>query len=379
MDLGAQAGRYARQELITWWEQDRLAGARVLVVGAGALGNELVKNLVLLGVGHIDVVDMDAIEASNLARCSLFRTADVGRPKVEVLAEVASAMNPDCAVTGHEMDIRRWPLGRFAGIDVVIGGLDNREARLFVNQACRKLAIPWVDGAIEGLRGIAKVFLPDGPCYECTLGEVDRKILAARKSCGLLTDDELLDGKVPTTITSAAIVAGVQAQEAVKLLHGDHSRLALRNQGWTFVGETGDAYIVDYGEDEWCPAHDRYGELRPWPAGADAPLNAAVHAAAGGGLGVVEAVDFEGDVVVSSHCATCDQTRPVLRRLVDLDRSAARCPACSTPLAFDTRTSLAPDDGLLVHAPAALGLPAGDVVSIRGAAGRLHSLVGTAT
>jgi adenylyltransferase/sulfurtransferase len=401
VDLGVEAGRYARQELITWWEQDRLARGRVLVVGAGALGNELVKNLVLLGVGHVDVVDMDAIEASNLARCSLFRLADVGRPKVEVLAEVASAMNPDCAVTGHAMDIRRWPLGRLAGVDVVIGGLDNREARLFVNQACRKLGIPWVDGAIEGLRGIAKVFLPDGPCYECTLGEVDRKILAARKSCGLLTDDELLDGKVPTTITSAAIVAGVQVQEAVKLLHGDRSRLALRNQGWTFVGETGDAYVVDYGEDEWCPAHDRYGELRPWPAGGaagastgasarasagasagvDAPLSAAVEAAAGvvGVDGVVDAVDFEGDVVVSSHCATCDQTRPVLRRLVDLDRSAARCPACSTPLTFDTRTSLAPDDELLVHTPAALGLPAGDVVSIRGAAGRLHYQVGTAT
>jgi adenylyltransferase/sulfurtransferase len=378
MDLGVDAGRYARQELITWWEQDKLAGARVLVVGAGALGNELVKNLVLLGVGHIDVVDMDAIEASNLARCSLFRTADVGRPKVEVLAEAASAMNPDCAVTGHEMDIRRWPLGRLAGVDVVIGGLDNREARLFVNQACRKLGIPWVDGAIEGLRGVAKVFLPDGPCYECTLGEVDRQILAARKSCGLLTDEELLDGKVPTTITSAAVVAGVQVQEAVKLLHGDHGRLALRNQGWNFVGETGDAYLVDYGEDEWCPAHDRYDELRPWPAGADAPLGVAVEAAAGV-VGAVDAIDFEGDVVVSSHCATCDRTRPVLRRLVDLDRSAARCADCATPLAFDTRTSLAPDDELLGHAPAALGLPAGDVVSVRGAAGRVHYQVGART
>ena len=377
MDLGIDAGRYARQELITWWEQDRLAGGRVLVVGAGALGNELVKNLVLLGVGHVDVVDMDAIEASNLARCSLFRAADIGRPKVEALAEAASAMNPDCTVTGHALDIRRWPLGRLVDVDVVIGGLDNREARLFVNQACRKLGIPWVDGAIEGLRGVAKVFLPDGPCYECTLGEVDRQVLAARKSCGLLSDDELLDGKVPTTITSAAVVAGVQVQEAVKLLHGDDGPLALRNQGWNFVGETGDAYVVDYGEDEWCPAHDRYGELCPWPALADAPLSAVVKASTAI-VGAVDAVDFEGDVVVSSHCATCDRTRPVLRRLVDLDRSAARCAACATLLSFDTRTSLAPDDELLVHAPTALGLPAGDVVSVRGTAGRVHYQVGAA-
>jgi molybdopterin/thiamine biosynthesis adenylyltransferase len=375
MDLTVDGGRYARQELITWWEQDLLARARVMVVGAGALGNELVKNLVLLGVGHIDVVDMDAIETSNLSRCSLFRAADVGRPKVEVLAEAAAAMNPDCTISGHAMDIRRWPLGRLRGIDAVIGGLDNREARLFVNQACRKLGIPWVDGAIEGLRGVAKVFLPTGPCYECTLGEIDRAIIAARKSCGLLSDDELLDGKVPTTITSAAVVAGLQVQEAVKLLHGDHGRLALRNQGWNFVGETGDTYVVDYGEDEWCPAHDRYGELRPWPGGADDPLGVAVRTAAGI-VGVVDAVDFEGDVVVSSHCATCGRTRPVRRRLVDIDRSAARCGECATPLSFDTRASLGSDDELLGCSPAALGLPAGDVVSVRGPEGRVHYEVG---
>lgn len=377
MDLTVDAGRYARQELITWWEQDRLARGRVLVVGAGALGNELVKNLVLLGVGHIDVVDMDTVEASNLARCSLFRTADIGRPKVEVLAEAASEMNPDCSVTGHELDVRRMPLGRLVGFDVVIGGLDNREARVFVNQACRKLGIPWVDGAIEGLRGIAKVFLPEGPCYECTLGEVDRRILAARKSCGLLTDDELLDGKVPTTITSAAVVAGVQVQEAVKLLHGDHERLALRNQGWNFVGETGDAYLVDYSEDEWCPAHDRYGELLPWPTEAGDELGAAARAA-GEAVGAVDAIDLEGDLVVSSHCSTCDVTRPVLRRLVDLDRSHARCPDCGTLLTFESRVSLAVDDELLARSPAALGLPAGDVVSVRGPGGRVHYQVGVA-
>ena len=85
--------RYDRQERIWWWDQASLASARVLVVGAGALGNEIVKNLALVGVGHVDVVDMDSIENSNLARCAFLRPVVLivearfpnifGRPKNE--------------------------------------------------------------------------------------------------------------------------------------------------------------------------------------------------------------------------------------------------------------------------------------------------------
>ena len=60
--------RYARFRLIAWWDQQKLAAAKVLVVGAGALGNEVLKNLCLLGVGHVYVVDFDTIEESNLSR-----------------------------------------------------------------------------------------------------------------------------------------------------------------------------------------------------------------------------------------------------------------------------------------------------------------------
>ena len=73
--------------------------------------------------------------------------------------------------------------------------------------------------AIEGIRGVARVFLPDGPCYECTLGENDRRVLDARRSCALLTPEQMLEGKVPTNATTASIIGGIEAQEAIKLLH----------------------------------------------------------------------------------------------------------------------------------------------------------------
>ncbi|MDE2507058.1 MAG: ThiF family adenylyltransferase, partial [Planctomycetota bacterium] len=81
--------RYGRLRLISWWRQDRLAASRVLVVGAGALGNEALKNLALVGVGAIHIVDFDVVEPSNLARSVFFRAADAGRPKAEVAAERA--------------------------------------------------------------------------------------------------------------------------------------------------------------------------------------------------------------------------------------------------------------------------------------------------
>ncbi|MCA9991660.1 MAG: ThiF family adenylyltransferase, partial [Anaerolineales bacterium] len=80
---------------------------------------------------------------------------------------------------------------------------------------------PWVDGAIQELMGIVRVFWPGrGACYECTLTDLDYQLINLRYSCPLLARQNLLQGKVPTTPTSASIVAAFQTQEALKLIHG---------------------------------------------------------------------------------------------------------------------------------------------------------------
>ena len=113
----------------------------------------------------------------------------------------------------------------------------------------------------RGAAGLVRVFLEDGPCYECTLGATDRKILSARKSCSLLSANEMETGKVPTNSTTASVIAGVQVQEAVKLLVGRRDLLALRNQAWMYTGDTLDSYVTSYDEDEWCMSHDQYAEI----------------------------------------------------------------------------------------------------------------------
>src|SRR5262245_38343793 len=128
-----------------WWDQKRVAAARVLVVGAGALGCEAMKSLALMGVGHVLVYDMDSIEASNLSRSVLFRDADVGGRKAEVAVRAMREMNPEILAHARaENAAHRAGLGVFAWADVVMGCVDNREARIFVSSACARTGRMWV-------------------------------------------------------------------------------------------------------------------------------------------------------------------------------------------------------------------------------------------
>ena len=105
--------RYSRLRLIAWWDQEKLASARILVVGAGALGNEVLKNLALLGVGVVYVVDFDEIEESNLTRSVLFRQRDRGRPKAVAAAESLADINPDTKVRpvcGNIITVKSRPI-----------------------------------------------------------------------------------------------------------------------------------------------------------------------------------------------------------------------------------------------------------------------------
>ena len=304
--------RFARFRLIAWWDQELLARTRVLVIGAGALGNELIKNLALLGVGNLLIADLDAIERSNLSRSVLYRTEDEGRPKALVAARAARQLFPGLraeAFTGNVTT--QLGLGAFRWADVVLGGLDNREARLFTNRACLRLGTPWIDGAIEALQGVARAFASaDGPCYECTLGENDWKALAARKACSLLTRDEIAAGRVPTTPTTSSVVAGVQCQEALKLLHGLDG--VLDGQGWVFDGHLHQSYTVRYTRDPECLSHDPLELVVESGLGAEEAtlaqlLELGARALASEGPLADEALvlDLGRDVISGLSCAGC--------------------------------------------------------------------------
>jgi molybdopterin/thiamine biosynthesis adenylyltransferase len=328
--------RYDRQERVGWWDQGRLARARVLVVGAGALGNEIVKNLVLTGVGDIVVVDMDVIESSNLARCVFFRPEDEGRPKAETLAERASELNPDSKITGIVGDIRSFGTGIALRADVIVGGLDNREARLYCNRLAARTRRTWVDGAIEALSGVARVFSPPGSCYECTLSDVDWSALAHRQSCRLLSREDLLAGKVPTTAPTSSIVAGIEAQETIKLLHRDLEGVNVLNGAIVFNGAANDCYSITYPTQDDCLAHHHSDD----PIGLDAQPDG------GGGLtfrSLAElcwpdielnasdsplVVDLADNHVIGWNCAACEDSALDGRPASLVSWGDSICPRC---------------------------------------------------
>jgi molybdopterin/thiamine biosynthesis adenylyltransferase len=364
IDLEDEQDRYHRQSLITWWDQALLADARMLVVGAGALGNELVKNLVLMGVGQIIIADLDRVESSNLARCVFFRPEDEGRFKAEVLAERASALDRDVEIIPLVGDVRTTAgLGLFAELDVVLGGLDNREARLFVNQACWKSSTPWIDGAIEGLMGVVRVFVPpDSACYECTLGELDHELIANRKSCTLLTREQMLNGKTPTTATSSSVVAGMQAQEAIKLLHVERlGPPTLAGAGFQFVGLTHDSYVVRYGRREDCLSHDTYDLAGAEIVAHDASFGELLELARAR-LGSDAGLDLEHEIVLAGSCRQCGHEQDIRQPVGALSAGAGLCPACSNTWRLEFTHAI--DDGspLLELTAADIGLPLGDVV-----------------
>ena len=255
-------------EFISWWEREKVKDAKVMVIGAGALGNEVIKNLSLMGIGNLFIVDFDKVEAANLSRSILFRETDNNRSKAEIAAARAKSINPDIHVQYLNGDVTtQLGLGIFRRMDVVIGCLDNREARLAVNRFCYWVNKPWVDGAIQELLGLVRVFVPgQGACYECTLTEQALRDLSMRYSCPLLARQNILLGKVPTTPTIASIIGGMQSQEALKLINGMPVEAGKVTH---FNGMVNEMHTTAYSPREDCESHWTYGDITELPARAE--------------------------------------------------------------------------------------------------------------
>jgi adenylyltransferase/sulfurtransferase len=210
--------------LLSWFRKERVKQARVLVAGAGALGNEVVKNLALFGVGHIYVVDFDQIEISNLTRSILFREDDAYSHayKAEIVAKRAREINPQIEVTPIVGNLfSEVGFGLYRSVDVIIGCLDSRLARYQLNRMAMRAGKNWIDGSIENLTGVVKVFTPGVSCYECGLSREEFNNIMLRTGCADVVRTQTEHGRVATTPISASIVGALQVQEAMKLIHLD--------------------------------------------------------------------------------------------------------------------------------------------------------------
>jgi adenylyltransferase/sulfurtransferase len=319
--------RFSRLRLIPWWDQSKIANCRLLVVGAGALGNEILKNAALLGFRKVIVVDLDRIDESNLSRTVLYREHDVGQFKSQVAARAYLEMASDAEIQPLNLNVvNDCGLGLFEWSDLIIAGLDNREARLWINRSAWKVNRPWIDGAIEGINGVVRVFLPGvPPCYECTLGEVDWALLEKRMSCNLLALEAAPEGKIPTTPTISSIIAGIQVQEAVKLIH---SLPTLAGKGYVFEGMNHSSYVVEYTENAECMSHYTVPEIVHLPERSDQLSLRELRQRAQADLGVNDVViEFSREVVQKFVCPACGSEETKFAPMGSLHFETARCPS----------------------------------------------------
>ncbi|KAM3470210.1 hypothetical protein MY8738_009837 [Beauveria namnaoensis] len=151
--------------------------SRVLMVGAGGIGCELLKNLVLMGFGEIHIVDLDTIDLSNLNRQFLFRQEHIKKSKALVAKEAAERFNPNVRIVAYHANIKddQFTVAWFRGFTVVFNALDNLEARRHVNKMCLAANVPLIESGTTGFNGQTQVIKKGvTACYDCTPKETPK-------------------------------------------------------------------------------------------------------------------------------------------------------------------------------------------------------------
>jgi len=194
------------------------------------------------------------------------------------------------------------------------------------------------------------------------MNAVDWKMLEARRSCALLSRSEMEQGKVPTTPTTASVIAGIQCQEAVKYLHGLD---VLEGQGFIFEGMSHQSYVVRYTRRDDCPSHelDPSVEVLPWSATQTTVREFLARVRAD--LGPEAVVETNNDLLAALYCSQCDETETVWTSLGNVTQANARCPRCQSDRSPEMVHTL--DDGVacLDRTLAEIGIPRWDVLAGR--------------
>ena len=365
--LGPRDRNARLAQLEGWWERSVVHGARVGVIGVGALGNEILKNLALLDFRSVLLVDRDTVEMSNLSRSVLFRPHHEGMSKVDAAAAGLADVNPDLAVTAVKADVvHELGLGHLRDLDVIIAGLDSRSVRWWLNRTARALGVPWVEGATQGPHGHAMVFRPDeGPCYECSFTAEDWRALDQVASCRQLAVDAAARGRVATSPTASSMVAAAQVHLAMDVLHG---RPVVGGRSMIFNLDAPDLMISGRRTDPDCEGHYRYGPVTQSPLRAGTTTVGELLTLAEPRVGAPAGLELRWDCVWEFVCSGCGRNEPVRRPRGLVSYEQATCPHCRAERSPSlVHRFTAADHGDLRLSE--VGVPALDVVEVRGPQG----------
>jgi len=316
------SSRFARHELIPGWSQDNISGASAVVIGVGAVGNEVARLLAMAGISRMVLCDPDRVEETNLSRTPLFRVSDVGQYKVEAAADALRDLAPGLVIEARAATlVRGLGLAELRDASIILSCLDTRSARLQLAARCALLQVPVIDGGTHPWGGEVRPFLrPDGPCYSCTLSAAVRAEDDSPWSCMA----PVLNAPRGAGAFTSAIVGGWMASIALRFLLGLSVPAGLLRID---VSE-GTTTIVDMERKDDCLLHRRVGDVTRigvGTAGTVDQLRAAVGAK--GNALLWEPIQ---ERVECPRCAFAEPRWGVPR--------AARCPNCDRLLR--SRTTL---------------------------------------
>jgi molybdopterin-synthase adenylyltransferase len=321
--------------MIDWFSQDDISKKRVAVVGAGATGNEVIKNLALLGVGYIKIFDIDTIEIHNLTRSILFRESDVGRSKASVAASRARKITPSITIEESLGDVwTQLTIESLITYDVLICCVDNFETRLKLNQMCLMAGVDMVNTAIDSKFIVVETFNFEknlnSACYECNLPHSAYTRMGERYSCGSLKKTAYIEKKVPTTIITSSIAGAFATSNALRL--GEAT--SYQNDKRILIDSiTGSTTITELTKNPDCPAcaaHPR----RPILLSAKRDISSLISFCNGTSDNIENLTLILSDPVIASYeCISCGSASSdsefLLRLSSDFDDSISVCKHCN--------------------------------------------------
>lgn len=324
------ADRYKRITELGW-RRDVLQKATVMVVGAGALGNEVLKNLALLGIGNILVVDMDTIEDHNLTRTVLFRNEDIGKYKAEVAAKRVNEIDENVNMRPFVSSVQSvFGMGVYKDCDIVFGCLDNIQARIDLNRYCYQTNTLYIDAGLRKLDGDVKIF-GDGfdVCLDCILTQRMRNEAWQRYSC-LKLRTRAIGVTIPTAPTIASIMAGFQVQIGMKYLHDAQIPIGSRI---SVLGYIDDINTTKLNRNEACPTHNLYEpidtkQIRKLPHCSSELTVSGLLDIAKEELGETASIELDYDLITHFECKQHKYQKNLFRRRGYVYADEVECPYC---------------------------------------------------
>ena len=237
--------RYSRQIMLPEVGeagQNKLAAARVMIIGVGGLGSPAALYLAAAGVGELHLVDGDTVEISNLQRQVLYKTNHRDKPKAQVAAQQLTAANPEVRVHPHpRMADEAWLRDQLPKIDLVLDCTDNLETRHAINRTCREAGRAVIMASVRGFSGQLISFdfsTQSSPCYACLFPPREQQEVQNCSTAGVIGP-------------ALGVIGSMQALEALRFLLG--MPMASLGQLHLFEAQTLELRPLQLQRDNACP------------------------------------------------------------------------------------------------------------------------------